>query len=465
MSFNNNSMLDTDSLIHILQFFTMNELNILTGVLFHSESMCITNELYHSSQTQFPSQASCVCKNQLGFQILLASWHDYLWKDYITERINFINENILSPTTMNNNVDHSNNNKNENCCNETFVLTMPQNNFRREFLKQIWNRVQKLNRISKEREERKKYFETLSKKIESEAAKHTPNKLDLSSHQGNDNWQVDDSVIYTPRVAFSINKQRELREYVITEHTIDDIKLQISSLQHELKDFKFPYESHQLKWVIVGQTGIGKTCLMFRTGHKLYPIEWTPTIVDAFSNDIVIPFFDEKFEKKCEKTFGIGYWDSSERQTEYRKMNRLSYPGSDIVTLAFSVDDWKSLKYLAERMVWDVHYFIPSATIIVLGLKKDLRKIQMWKSLLLDSNSNDDSSNVSEPVSYEEGLEFSKRIGAVAYLETSAKENIGLERWHYKLAILRLADIIARKSSQQRKIATQKKAEKTCEVQ
>ncbi|KAG2388823.1 hypothetical protein C9374_000262 [Naegleria lovaniensis] len=423
----------------------MNELNTLAGLVFHSNSECIKNECYHSSQIQFPSDgASVIYNNNFGFQIMLASWHDYLWSKFITERINFLNENVLLPLRNNHNTNENNNHEED-----TFVLTIPQNNFRREFLKQIWNRVEQLqNRIFREREERKRYFESLVKQIETEAAQHTPTKLDLNSLP---DIRSDDSHIHTPKVAFSIQKQRELREHVLTEHNINHVNIQSSSLHDALKDH------HSLKWLIVGQSGIGKTCLMFMTSRNLYP-DWSPSIVDAFvCDDIVVPFFNEKLEKTCEKTFAMGYWDTCEREEQHKILNRLSYPSTDIVTLAFSLDNWKSLKYLAERMVWDIHAFIPSATIMVLGLKKDLRKIQMWKSLLL--------SNVEEPISFEEGLEFSKVIGAVAYLEASAKENIGLERWNQKLTILRLVDLVNKHENASHTQGTKTKSKKSCDVQ
>ena len=86
--------------------------------------------------------------------------------------------------------------------------------------------------------------------------------------------------------------------------------------------------------------------------------------------------------------------------------------------LCFSVDNPDSLSNITEKWVPEVKYFCPKIPIILVGNKTDLRN---------DTDTVEElAKNKLKPVSTQEGLTVAHMVGAVSYIECSARKNVGV---------------------------------------
>jgi Ras-related C3 botulinum toxin substrate 1 len=96
----------------------------------------------------------------------------------------------------------------------------------------------------------------------------------------------------------------------------------------------------------------------------------------------------------------------------------LCYPQTDIFILCFSVVDPTSLENVRLKWSPEIHYHSPNTPIIIVGTKIDLREDEGTLQKLREKNI--------APISYEQGVAFSKEISAMRYMECSALTQQGL---------------------------------------
>ena len=70
-----------------------------------------------------------------------------------------------------------------------------------------------------------------------------------------------------------------------------------------------------VKVMVVGDTGVGKTCLLSTFANNVFPTQYTPTIFDNMSTGVTIQ----------NQTVVVNLWDTA-GQEEYRQLRALSYP-------------------------------------------------------------------------------------------------------------------------------------------
>ena len=113
----------------------------------------------------------------------------------------------------------------------------------------------------------------------------------------------------------------------------------------------------------------------------------------------------------------MALWDTA-GQEDYDRLRPLSYPDTDVILMCFSVDSPDSLENIPEKWTPEVRHFCPSVPIILVGNKKDLRLDQTTIRELAKMKQ--------EPVKQAEGTAMATKIGAVEYLECSAKTKDGV---------------------------------------
>ncbi|GAK66918.1 small GTPase-binding protein [Moesziomyces antarcticus] len=159
--------------------------------------------------------------------------------------------------------------------------------------------------------------------------------------------------------------------------------------------------------VIVGDGACGKTCLLIVFSKGTFPEVYVPTVFENYVADVEV---DGRHVE-------LALWDTA-GQEDYDRLRPLSYPDSHVILICFAVDSPDSLDNVQEKWISEVLHFCQNLPIILVGCKKDLRH---------DPKIVDELRKTSQrPVSAEEGMAVAQKIGAVRYLECSAKTGEGV---------------------------------------
>ncbi|KAG5519149.1 hypothetical protein PMAC_002237 [Pneumocystis sp. 'macacae'] len=161
------------------------------------------------------------------------------------------------------------------------------------------------------------------------------------------------------------------------------------------------------KLVIVGDGACGKTCLLIVFSKGSFPEVYVPTVFENYVADVEV---DGKHVE-------LALWDTA-GQEDYDRLRPLSYPDSHVILICFSVDSPDSLDNVQEKWVPEVTHFCPGLPVLLVACKTDLRD---------DPKTIEELCKTSQrPVTVQEGQSIAAKIGAVKYLECSAKTNEGV---------------------------------------
>ncbi|EEP75673.1 protein rho3 [Uncinocarpus reesii 1704] len=140
------------------------------------------------------------------------------------------------------------------------------------------------------------------------------------------------------------------------------------------------------------------------TVNKLFALFSEPTVFDIFVDGMQME---------------LSLWDTA-GQEEFDRLRALSYDDTQVIMLCFSVDSPNSLENVQSKWVSEIAENCPLAKIVLVALKCDLREE-------VDEKDNAEETGDSQAlVTYSQGLEVAKRIGALRYLECSAMRNRGV---------------------------------------
>ncbi|KAL9061085.1 MAG: hypothetical protein Q9162_000230 [Coniocarpon cinnabarinum] len=197
--------------------------------------------------------------------------------------------------------------------------------------------------------------------------------------------------------------------------------------------------AYSKKFVVVGDGGTGKTCLMISYSQGYFPEKYVPTV---FEN-----YITNKPHPASGKTVELALWDTA-GQEEYDRLRPLSYPETDLLFVCFAIDCPNSLENVLDKWYPEVLHFCPTTPIILIGLKTDLRYKKTCIDLL--------RSQGLTPVTTEQGQQVARRMGAT-YMECSSKEMTGVEDIFNRAINIAVGDEEKRKS-ERREAARGKKA-------
>eukprot|EP01128_Nolandella_sp_AFSM9_P005275 TRINITY_DN2519_c1_g1_i1.p1 TRINITY_DN2519_c1_g1~~TRINITY_DN2519_c1_g1_i1.p1 ORF type:complete len:191 (+),score=15.63 TRINITY_DN2519_c1_g1_i1:98-670(+) len=157
----------------------------------------------------------------------------------------------------------------------------------------------------------------------------------------------------------------------------------------------------QVKLVCEGDGSVGKTCLLItHTGGK-FPTEYVPTVFDNYCINREVDG----------QTISLGLWDIFVKEDGDR-LRVLSYPQTDVFLLCFDLSRPATLRTIQEKFAPSLDHHVPEAQRILVGCKSDLRS---------------DESIRTEMVKTSDAIKVQKSIGAIHYIECSAKANINVE--------------------------------------
>ena len=163
-----------------------------------------------------------------------------------------------------------------------------------------------------------------------------------------------------------------------------------------------------IKCVAVGDGAVGKTCLLISYTTNAFPSDYVPTIFDNYACNVMVD----------NKPVHLGLWDTA-GQEDYDRLRPLSYPQTDVFLACFSVISPTSKDNIKTKWAPEIRHHCPSASVILVGTKIDLRDDSAIISRLTERDLH--------PVTFAEGLECSKQIHATKYIECSAYTQQGLK--------------------------------------
>jgi len=163
----------------------------------------------------------------------------------------------------------------------------------------------------------------------------------------------------------------------------------------------------RIKLVVVGDGAVGKTSMLIAFAKKTFPVTYVPTVFENYTAQI------EHNDKKVL----LHLWDTA-GQEDYDRLRPLSYPGSDIVLLCFSLVTESSFDSVREKWYPEVDHYVKDVPTILVGTKQDLREAKLP----------DPSTGEFNPVDTEKGKEMANSIGAEKFIEVSAKTGHNLEQ-------------------------------------
>ena len=151
-----------------------------------------------------------------------------------------------------------------------------------------------------------------------------------------------------------------------------------------------------MKIVLVGDTQVGKTCLIRRLSQGVYSDKNFATIGAAFQNHVI---------QTKNGSVSLQIWDTA-GQEKFRALAPMYYRSAAVAVLCFDLTNKRTFEAL-EQWSMEISEKSPDTLKIVLvGTKKDLI--------------ND------REVSFEAGKHFAETHGVLFYLETSAKTGDGV---------------------------------------
>lgn len=157
---------------------------------------------------------------------------------------------------------------------------------------------------------------------------------------------------------------------------------------------------------------------VFTRGY--FPQVYEPTVFENYVHDI---FIDGQ-------SVQLSLWDTA-GQEEFDRLRSLSYSDTHCIMLCFSIDSPDSLENVQSKWVGEIADHCEGVKLVLVALKCDLRNNE--DNDIEQNSPEDDSYQQSNPyqklkrlISYEEGLQVAQKVGALRYLECSAKKNRGV---------------------------------------
>ncbi|KAH7729649.1 Ras family protein [Aphelenchoides avenae] len=159
------------------------------------------------------------------------------------------------------------------------------------------------------------------------------------------------------------------------------------------------------KIVLIGDMGVGKTCVVQRFKNGTFIEKQGTTIgVDFTMRTLVIDG----------KRIKLQIWDTG-GQERFRTITQSYYRSANGIILCYDITCRQSFESSMRRWIDDVSKFaVPNVAKILIGTKADLQ-----------------NERIVEP---EEGEQLARAHGMLKFFETSAKENTNVDNVFYELA-------------------------------
>jgi len=163
----------------------------------------------------------------------------------------------------------------------------------------------------------------------------------------------------------------------------------------------------RIKLVVVGDSAVGKTCLLISYATDKFPDTYVPTVFENYTAQMDLEG----------ETILLHLWDTA-GQEDYDRLRPLSYPGADVVLICFCLVSESTFEAVPEKWAPEVQAYVPEVPIVLVGTKVDLR----------NEKKADPHAEDFQPITTQRGEELAKEIGAVKFVEVSARTREGLDK-------------------------------------
>jgi len=154
----------------------------------------------------------------------------------------------------------------------------------------------------------------------------------------------------------------------------------------------------------VGDGAVGKTTFLISFTLSCFPQEYIPTIFDNYSS--VYEFEGRKIS--------LGLWDTA-GQEDFHAVRPISYNNADVFLLFFSTVLPTSAENIKSKWLKEIKQHSTTTPVFLIGSQIDLREDEKTLAHL--------ATRKEKVLSTKDGKKIAKEIGAVEYLEISAKED------------------------------------------
>jgi len=117
-----------------------------------------------------------------------------------------------------------------------------------------------------------------------------------------------------------------------------------------------------VKIMVVGDPSVGKTCLLISYTTNSFPGEYVPTVFDNYTANAIVEGHP----------INLGLWDTAGSK-EYDTLRPLSYPGTDVFIICFSLCSPESYENVKTKWHPEIVQYNPKTPFILVGTKLDLR--------------------------------------------------------------------------------------------
>ncbi|EAL47922.1 Rho family GTPase [Entamoeba histolytica HM-1:IMSS-B] len=166
----------------------------------------------------------------------------------------------------------------------------------------------------------------------------------------------------------------------------------------------------EIKVIVIGDTNVGKTCLLLTYTTNSFPDTYVPTVFDNYTAPISVD----------KKTVQMNLWDTS-GSDDLDEMRPLSYADTDCFMICFSIADEDSFERIKTKWVPEIRDNCgkDDPKIIIVGTKSDVRN---------NPNAIDVLKKQGKDLVKKESIEvMAKEVGAQAFCECSAITQSGLK--------------------------------------
>lgn len=159
------------------------------------------------------------------------------------------------------------------------------------------------------------------------------------------------------------------------------------------------------KAVLVGDSGVGKSCIFAQYESGAFTTDAPPTVGGAYTTI--------KTKLQNGDIIDIGLWDTA-GQERFRNVVPMYFERTNFVLIVFSLTEESSFQHCSEWVKLAEDKAAPGTKLILVGNKNDL----------VDQRK----------ITTEELLEYGESIGAILAIETSAKTGVGLDALVHEMA-------------------------------